>query len=133
MPPKTRDWSVFNIRWDGRVSLSTVWRGGGGDQQVFRSWVDGSSTGLDPVYHVATYDHPVVDIEYFHAQERLGELMGRNNLWFAGVYAYDIVKEVDALGEPIRGGLSINARNAMLVPAPGLFSITTGWPRPDAI
>ena len=102
MPPKTRDWSVFNIRWDGRVSLSTVWKGSGGDAQVFRSWVNGSSSGLAPVYHVATYDHPVVDIEYFHAQQRLGELMGRNNLWFAGVYTYDIDIHESAIQSAIR-------------------------------
>jgi predicted NAD/FAD-binding protein len=102
MPPKARDWSVFNIRWDGRVSLSTVWKGHGGDQPVFRSWVEGRSSGLAPVYHFATYDHPVVDVEYFQAQQKLGELMGRCNLWFAGLYTYDIDIHESAIQSAIR-------------------------------
>ena len=101
MPPCERDWSVFNVRWDGQRSLSTIWRRQAGGKPVFRSWI----ANADPpehLFHLATYWHPITNPAYFRAQELLGRLQGRGNLWFGGAYAHDIDSHESAIRSAIR-------------------------------
>jgi predicted NAD/FAD-binding protein len=101
MPPREQDWSVFNVRWDSQRSLSTIWRRQMGGTPVFRSWIANGNLP-DPLYHLATYWHPIADPSHFRAQELLGQLQGRESLWFAGAYTHDIDSHESAIRSAIR-------------------------------
>jgi uncharacterized protein len=113
MPAREKDWSVFNIRWDGQRSLSTIWRHQVGENPVFRSWIpNGNPTS--PLYHLATYCHPLIDPEHFRAQELLDRLQGRRNLWFAGAYTHDIDSHESAILSAIRVARELASESANL-------------------
>jgi predicted NAD/FAD-binding protein len=101
MPPDEKHWSVFNIRWRQERSLSTVWRQQRESIPVFKSWVDRDAPLPEPLYHLTSYQHPLVTVDYFQAQQRLAELQGRRNLWFAGVYTHDIDSHESAIQSAI--------------------------------
>lgn len=101
MPPREKDWSVFNIQWDGRRSSTTVWRRHAGGNPVFRSWIPNVNP-MSPLYHVTTYCHPVTDPQYFRAPELLDKSQGQRNLWFAGAYAHDIDSHESAIRSAMR-------------------------------
>jgi predicted NAD/FAD-binding protein len=92
MPALEKHWSVLNIRHDGVHSALTVaksWKSEKGTP-VFKSWVTYEPRMPEPLYFQATYDHPRVNLNHFQSQKALALLQGRDNLWFAGVYAHDI-------------------------------------------
>ena len=101
MPPDEKHWSVFNIRWRNERSLSTVWRQQGESVPVFKSWVDPDAPAPEPLYHLTRYEHPLLTIDYFQAQQSLAGLQGRRNLWFAGVYTHDIDSHESAIQSAI--------------------------------
>ncbi len=101
MPPDEKHWSVFNIRWRNERTLSTVWRQQRESILVFKSWVDPDAPAPAPLYHLTRYEHPLVTVDYFQAQQRLAQLQGRRNLWFAGVYTHDIDSHESAIQSAI--------------------------------
>jgi predicted NAD/FAD-binding protein len=90
MPADRRYWSVANIRYDGRHSANTVWKGWKSRAPLFRSWVTYEARLPEPLYALARFDHPKVNARYFAAQPRLAAAQGRSQLWLAGVYLRDI-------------------------------------------
>ncbi len=90
MPPKREHWSTVNIRYDGTLSQFTVWRGMKHGARIFKSWVTRDATMPDPLYALATYQHPQVDTNYFALQKRLQAFQGQHNIWLAGMYMVDV-------------------------------------------
>jgi predicted NAD/FAD-binding protein len=90
MPAQEKHWSVVNIRYDGTNSANTVWKRWKSHKPIFKSWVTHETQMPNPLYGIATYYHPKVDLNYFQAQQSLNGILGRNNLWLAGMYMYDI-------------------------------------------
>ena len=101
MPPEERHWSVFNVHWSQTLSRSTVWRGQRGSAPLFKSWVNRDASLPEPLFHLTRYDHPMMDVEHFRAQQQLAALQGRRNLWFAGAYAHDIDSHESAIQSAI--------------------------------
>lgn len=95
MPPEKSDWAVVNIRYDGKTIAATSfykpWLTGSVD--IFRSNITydlQAGNGFpEPLYALAQYWHPQVDVDYFHVQEAVQTVNGNRNLWFAGIYTYD--------------------------------------------
>lgn len=98
MPPNSDDWTVVNVRYDGKHSATTVnkkWLSP--NSPVFKSWItydvrpphDLGSPIPDPLYALAYYDHPIADLKYFQAQKAIEMVQGNRQLWFAGNYTHD--------------------------------------------
>jgi predicted NAD/FAD-binding protein len=90
MPPQRQHWSTVNIRHDGRFSQCSVWRGQKSRASVFKSWVTHDDRLPQPLYALAMYLHPRVDLNYFALQRQLQQTQGRRNLWLAGMYMADV-------------------------------------------
>jgi predicted NAD/FAD-binding protein len=107
MPTNEKDWSVSNIAYDGTNAAMTVykpWRCPP-NTPIFRSWVSyevdvpNSINVRIPqnVYGLYTYYHAKINQAYFDAQKAIALVQGNNNLFFAGVYTYDIDSHEDAI------------------------------------
>ena len=102
MPPRQKDWSVFNIRWSKGCSFSTVWRQQRTSTPLFRSWLAADQPLPEPLYHLVHYEHPAMDLEHFQAQQQLAGMQGRHDVWFAGLYMHDIDSHESAIQSAIR-------------------------------
>lgn len=122
MPPDERHWSVFNIRYDGARSLNTVWKRWASRTPVFRSWIDPDAPLPEPLFNLATYEHPKVTPTYFAAQQAVAALQGRDGLWLAGTYLRDVDCHESAVLSSVDVARRLGAtpaRLAQLAPAPG--------------
>lgn len=90
MPANRQHWSVVNIRYDGRYSANTVWKGWRSREPIFKSWVTYAARLPEPLYALATYEHPLVNASYFSAQRELAHGHGQNQVWLAGMYMHDV-------------------------------------------
>ncbi len=90
MPAQEKNWSVVNIRYDGRHASSTIWHPRRSKKPIFRSWITYDEELPCSPYAVYTYEHPKVTPQYYQVQKQLLTLQGRNNLWLAGLYMHDI-------------------------------------------
>jgi len=90
MPAQEKHWSVVNTRYDGRYSTNTIWKSWKSRKPIFRSWVTYETQMPEPLYALATYYHPKVNLSYFQAQHSLTRLQGKNHLWFVGTYTHDV-------------------------------------------
>lgn len=90
MPANPVHWSVVNTRYDAAHSQNTVWKRWKSRKPIFRSWVTYDTALPEPLHHARTYQHPKVNGNYFRAQRNLIPLQGKDNLWLAGLYMYDI-------------------------------------------
>lgn len=96
MPSDKRDWSVVNVRHDGRHAHTTVWKPWRGEQ-IFRSWITYDREPPDRVHALVEYDHPKVTPSYYAAQRALNTLQGHGNIWLAGLHMQDIDSHESAL------------------------------------
>ncbi len=101
MPPEEKHWSVFNVRWSKGRGFSTVWKQQRTSAPVFRSWLAPGEPLPEPLYDLSHYDHPAMDLEHYRAQHALTALQGRRNLWFAGLYTYDVDSHESAVQSAI--------------------------------
>jgi predicted NAD/FAD-binding protein len=108
MPADRRCWSVVNIRYDGRYSANTVWKGWKSRSPIFRSWVTYEARPPEPLYALATFEHSKVDARYFDAQPRLAAAQGRRGLWLAGAY----LRGVDSHESAILSAIDVARRLA---------------------
>ncbi len=90
MPAQEKNWSVVNVRYDGKHASSTVWHPARSKKPVFRSWVTYDEELPSSLYALTTYEHAKVNPQYYQAQKHLLALQGRDNLWLAGLYMHDI-------------------------------------------
>jgi predicted NAD/FAD-binding protein len=97
MPADERDWSIINVRHDGRHAQMTVWKPWRSKAPVFRSWVTYDAELPRQVHHLVHYDHPKVTPTYFEVQRSLAGRQGQGNLWLAGMYTHDIDSHESAL------------------------------------
>lgn len=102
MPEDQDDWSVINIKYDGSESSMTVHKPWRSSIPIFRSWItqDVNKPGFtlpQPLYHVVNYYHPRVNRNYFEAQKAVEAIQGNRQLWFAGVYTYDVDSHESAI------------------------------------
>jgi predicted NAD/FAD-binding protein len=102
MPRGERAWSVVNARWDGAHSALSIWDPSHG-LPVFKSWVTFDERLPEPLYATATYEHGMIDLDYFDAQRRLSELQGEHGLWLAGLYTDD----ADSHESAIRSAMTV--------------------------
>jgi predicted NAD/FAD-binding protein len=98
MPKDTDDWSIVNIRYDGKQSATTIHKPWLSPKSpVFKSWMtydvrspsDHGSPMPSPLYAIAHYDHVIGDLQYFKTQQAIRSVQGHHNLWFVGNYTYD--------------------------------------------
>jgi hypothetical protein len=85
MPAQEKNWSVVNVRYDGKHASSTVWHPARSKRPVFRGWVTYDEELPSSLYALTTYVHPKVNPRYFQAQKHLLALQGRDHLWLAGL------------------------------------------------
>ena len=91
MPNDFDKWSVANVAFDGRHSTMAMHKKWLSSTPVFKSWILDSSKKLPrPLYAQVKYRHPIIDAKYMRAQHAIQSIQGRDNLWFAGVYTFDI-------------------------------------------
>jgi len=96
MPADERDWSIVNVRHDGRHAHSTVWKPWRG-RRLFRSWLTFEEQVPEPLHELVVFDHPKPTPEYFALQRALGARQGEAGLWLAGVHMHDIDSHESAL------------------------------------
>lgn len=98
MPPKSEDWRVVNVRYDGENSETTVYKNWlSPHAPIFKSWITydvrpSQDTGTpmpEPLYAIAHYDHPKANLKYFETQKAISAIQGNYNLFFAGNYTFD--------------------------------------------
>jgi predicted NAD/FAD-binding protein len=130
MPRQRRVWSSWNyLATTGaagteRVSV-TYWmnrlQGLPGDRQFFVSLNPLREPRPDAVVAELSYHHPVFDGEAMRAQGLLGQLQGRDRLWFCGSYAgYGFHEDALASAVAVARGLGVEAPWAgeLAAPAP---------------
>ncbi|GAA2000030.1 FAD-dependent oxidoreductase [Microbacterium ulmi] len=88
MPPRERDWSVVNSRWDGAHSQLSIWKPTRG-LPLFRSWVTYEERMPEPLHELVRYRHGRGTPAHFEAQRRLAAMQGEHGVWLAGMYADD--------------------------------------------
>lgn len=117
MPQDKRDWSVVNIRHDGRHAHMTVWKPWRAEQ-VFRSWFSYDREPPAHVHHLIEYEHPKVTPRYYAAQRALNTLQGSADVWLAGMHMHDIDSHESALCS------GVNAARGLAPDAPRLRHVT---------
>jgi predicted NAD/FAD-binding protein len=90
MPPKRVDWSTYNSMYDGKNCEATIWCPEDGEHEYFKSWVIFTKQTPKNLYSVHEFNHPMLTPSHYHAQAKLKQLNGRDNLWFVGSYTQDI-------------------------------------------
>src|SRR5579859_4085856 len=90
MPAQEKNWSVVNVRYDGKHASSTVWHPTSSKRPIFRSWVTYDEELPSSPYALTTYEHAKVNPQYYQAQKHLQALQGCDNLWLVGLYMHDI-------------------------------------------
>jgi hypothetical protein len=105
MPPRRREWSVVNVRWDGTHSQTTMWQAGTQPPEVpvFKGWVTHDAAMPQPLHVAVDFERGRIDRAYAEAQRSLAPLQGRGGLWLAGVYTNDI----DSHESTIRSAVTI--------------------------
>ncbi len=102
MPAKEKNWSVVNVRYDGKHASSTVWHPARSKRPIFRSWVTYDAELPSSLYALTTYEHAKVNPQYYAAQKRLQALQGRDYLWLAGLYMHDIDCHESAIASAVK-------------------------------
>lgn len=102
MPAQEKNWSVVNVRYDGRHASSTVWHPTSSKRPVFRSWVTYDEELPSSLYALTRYEHAKVNPQYYQAQKHLQALQGRDNLWLAGLYMHDIDCHESAIASAVK-------------------------------
>jgi uncharacterized protein len=103
MPEKKSDWSIANVRFDGKNGALTIYKSWKSSVPLFRSWIicDPHESLEDKMpknlYAVEYFRHQKVTPDYFKAQQELKLLQGVNNLWFAGHYTHDFDSHENAI------------------------------------
>jgi predicted NAD/FAD-binding protein len=96
MPARPREWSIVNVRHDGRHAQMTVWKPWRAPR-VFRSWVSYDARMPEPLHELIRFEHPAPTCSYFEIQRALGALQGQDGLWLAGMYMHDVDSHESAL------------------------------------
>jgi predicted NAD/FAD-binding protein len=99
-----------------------VWKRWASRTPVFRSWIDPDAPLPEPLFNLATYEHPKVTPTYFAAQQAVAALQGRDGLWLAGTYLRDVDCHESAVLSSVDVARRLGAtpaRLAQLAPAPG--------------
>ncbi|WP_109208900.1 MULTISPECIES: FAD-dependent oxidoreductase [Microbacterium] len=105
MPRDRSAWSVVNVRTDAAHSALSVWNPSRG-ADVFKSWVTYDEDLPRPLYATATYEHGLIDTDYFDAQRRLRPLQGQHGVSLAGLYTAD----ADSHESAIRSAVAVAER-----------------------
>ena len=93
MPRQKRCWSSWVYLSDGKprpkIAL-TYWMNAlqslPASVPLFVTLNPSDEAGVESVLDAVDFEHPVYDVAMLHAQQRLGELQGRNGLWLCGAY-----------------------------------------------
>ena len=114
MPAQRRHWSVANLRHDGRYCATTIWKGWKSRAPIFKSWVTYEARLPEPLYGVATFDHPKVNASYFQAQKRLAPCQGQQQVWLAGMHTTDVDCHESAIMSAVNVARRLAPRSARL-------------------
>lgn len=97
MPRNESDWSVTNVCYDGTASAMTIYKPWKSKEKpYFRSWITRDILP-EPLYALQKFEHQKVTPAYFKAQQELAKVQGTENIWFAGLYTYDIDSHENAI------------------------------------
>jgi predicted NAD/FAD-binding protein len=105
MPAREQDWSIVNVRHDGKHAHTTVWKPWR-SQRVFRSWITYDESPPQHVHEIVTFDHPKATCEYFELQRALIAQQGDGGLWLAGMHMHD----VDSHESAVRSAVNVVQR-----------------------
>jgi predicted NAD/FAD-binding protein len=83
----------------GEHCEASIWYGGlrGTTEQVFKSWTTFRDRQPTEVIAAAEYWHPVITPDTVRAQQRLEAIQGRDDLWFAGSWTFDVDSQESAV------------------------------------
>jgi predicted NAD/FAD-binding protein len=137
MPANRQHWSVVNTRYDGRYSANTVWKGWRSREPIFKSWVTYEARLPEPLYGVATYDHPMVNTSYFATQKELAHWQGHNQIWLAGMHMHDVDCHESAILSAVSVARNLAPNAARLkqlagVQSPAYTAGNMSWRHPHA-
>lgn len=115
MPADKKNWSVVNIRYDGRYSSNSIWKYWRMDNRpIFKSWVTYEKELPQPLYALQTYWHAKINAAYFEAHKGIAQFQGANHLWFAGVYTHDVDSHESAVVSSIKVAQRLAPHSARL-------------------
>jgi predicted NAD/FAD-binding protein len=97
MPADERDWSIVNVRHDGRHAQTTVWKPWRSRSTVLRSWITYDERPPEPAYQITQFDHPKVNRAYFDVQRALAARPDGDSPFLAGMHTHDIDSHESAL------------------------------------
>jgi predicted NAD/FAD-binding protein len=97
MPRDRGDWSVVNVRHEGRRAVLTEWSGMDQGAPVFRSFSAREPVAADRIHRVEAFKHPIVTPAHYAVQRDLAALQGRAGVWAAGLYTRDVDNHESAL------------------------------------
>jgi predicted NAD/FAD-binding protein len=100
MPAAERDWCVANMRWDGRRPELTLWSGVAHRAPIFTTYVVDREP--EQVDHTSKFVLPLPTAQMHHAQARLSERQGDDELWFVGDWTHDFGSHEDAIQSAMR-------------------------------
>lgn len=97
MPRDRGDWSVVNVRHDGRRAFLTEWAGLDHDAPVFRTFSAREPVEAENVHRIEAFKHPIVTPDHYALQRDLAALQGNGGVWAAGLYTRDVDNHESAL------------------------------------
>ncbi len=124
LPPKSKDWGVVNVRYDGinsALSIHKEWLSP--SSPVIKSWLtfnvlapgQESNPMPDPLYALVYYIHPKTTLQYYQVQKSIGMVQGERNLWFAGYWTWDNDSHESAIMSAVRVAQSLAPGSTRLI------------------
>lgn len=114
MPQKEENWSVANVCYNDLNSTLTVYKKWKSERPFFRSWLFPSMPTPEKIHCLQHYYHARPNINYFEAQNLISNLQGKQNIWLAGVYTYDIDSHESAIVSAIKIAQKLNPESERL-------------------
>ncbi|KTD78799.1 amine oxidase, flavin containing [Legionella waltersii] len=82
--------TVVHTRFDGKIAANTMckqWEFSSEETPIMKTWVLPGQAMPKNVLREVMYRHPVMDINYYEAQQALHQFQGYTGLWYGGVIA----------------------------------------------
>lgn len=115
MPKNKSDWSIANVLYNGADSALTFHKEWKSKTPIFRSWLFPSFPKPDSIYAIEKFQHAKPNMNYFESQKFLEKLQGKNNLWLAGLYTYDIDAHESAIISAINIAKGLASQSQRLI------------------
>jgi predicted NAD/FAD-binding protein len=109
MPEERRMWSAYTALVAGGHCEASIWYGAirdrlpdGSTVDLWKSWATARPEEPRGLLHSAEFLHPLQTPEAIRAQAEIASAQGRDRIWFAGSWTYDVDLQETALGSALR-------------------------------